>query len=63
MIGIFPNDGSLLRLMGSVLIERNELLQSGKAVFSSKTYEELMKSDTVKKLIEIAREQQQLLAA
>ena len=63
MIGIFPNDGSLLRLMGSVLIERNELLQSGKAVFSNKTYEELMKSDTVKKLIEIAREQQQLLAA
>lgn len=63
VIGIFPNDGSLLRLMGSVLIERNELLQSGKAVFSSKTYEELMKSDTVKKLIEIAREQQQLLAA
>jgi len=63
VIGIFPNEASLLRLMGSVLMERNELLQSGRAVFSSEKYRELISSEAVKKLIKIAREQQQLLAA
>ena len=63
VIGIFPNEASLLRLMGSVLIERNEVIQNAKAVFSAETYAKLMHSDTPAKLVVIAGEQQRLLAA
>ena len=45
VIGIFPNSESLLRLMGSVLMEYNETLQNTKAVFSPATLEHLLKSD------------------
>ena len=63
VIGIFPNEASLLRLMGSVLLERNEQLQSARAVFSAKTFASLMGSGAPEKLIQIAQEQQRLLAA
>lgn len=63
VIGIFPNEASLLRLMGSVLIERNSICQVQKAVFSDKTYQELIGSDIRQKLHLIAEEQTALLAA
>ncbi len=63
MIGIFPNDDSLLRLMGSVLIELNEAMQAGRAIFSKDSLAALMKSDVPGKLIIIAEEQQRLRAA
>ncbi|WP_080927236.1 IS256 family transposase, partial [Ligilactobacillus ruminis] len=34
VIGIFPNKNSLMRLMGSVLLERNDVVISKKAIFS-----------------------------
>lgn len=34
VIGIFPNEASLIRLMGSVLIEQNSVSQARKAIFS-----------------------------
>lgn len=63
VIGIFPNEGSLLRLMGSVLIEQNELLQVKKAVFSPKSYAELVQSEVPGNLVKIAGEQRLLQAA
>jgi putative transposase len=63
VIGIFPNEASLLRLMGSVLIERNAVIQNTKAIFSAENCEKLMKSETLSKLVAIAAEQQRLLAA
>lgn len=63
VIGIFPNSESLLRLMGSVLMEYNETLQNTKAVFSPATLEHLLKSDMQARLITIALEQRKLLAA
>ena len=63
VIGIFPNDDSLLRLMGSVLIELNEAMQAGRAIFSKDSLAALMKSDVPGKLIVIAEEQQRLRAA
>ena len=63
MIGIFPNAESLLRLMGSVLIEQNENLQARKAVFTPEKLDVLCPQDVRDKLLEIAREQRKLLAA
>ena len=63
VIGIFPNEESLLRLMGSVLIELHETMQVGRAIFSKDSLAALMKSDVPAKLIVIAGEQQQLRAA
>ena len=63
VIGIFPNADSLLRLMGSVLMERNEVIQNTKAAFSKETYEKLLHSDVPAKLVLIAAEQQKLLVA
>lgn len=34
VIGVFPNEIALMRLMGSTLMELNEKRQAGKAVFS-----------------------------
>lgn len=62
-IGIFPNEVSLMRIMGSVLIERNELIQGGRRVFTAITYRELMSSDVSGKLLEVAEEQRRMLAA
>lgn len=63
VIGIFPNEASLLRLMGSVLVERNEEIISRKCIFTNKTYQELLATDVPAKLIQIATEQRKLLAA
>ena len=63
VIGIFPNEASLMRLMGSVLVERNEEIISRKCIFTNKTYQELLVTDIPTKLIQIATEQRNLLAA
>ena len=63
VIGIFPNEDSLLRLMGSFLIEQNDLLQVKKAIFSPKTYAELVQSEVPGNLVKIAGEQRLLQAA
>ena len=63
VIGIFPNEDSLLRLMGSVLIEQNDLLQVKKASFSPKTYADLVQSEVPGNLVKIAGEQRLLQAA
>ena len=63
VIGVFPNAESLLRLMGSVLIEQNEILTSRKAVFTPERLELLCTPDVREKLLEMAHEQRKLLAA
>ena len=63
VIGVFPNENSILRLMGSVLLELHESMMIGRAVFSRDTLNALLDSDVPKKLIIIAQEQQRLRAA
>ena len=63
VIGVFPNEDSVLRLMGSVLIERHDAIQAGRAVFSKESLASLMNSDVPAKLIVIAEKQRQLWAA
>ena len=63
VIGVFPNEASLLRLMGAVLMELNDAAQARKAIFSSDSYRSLLKSGTPAKLIVLAAEQRQLEAA
>lgn len=63
VIGVFPNEDSVLRLMGSVLIERHNAIQAGRAVFSKESLASLMNSDVPAKLIVIAEEQRHLRAA
>ena len=63
VIGVFPNEDSVLRLMGSVLMERHDAIQAGRAVFSKESLASLMNSDVPAKLIVIAEEQRRLRAA
>ena len=63
VIGIFPNEESLVRTMGAVLIEESHQGQSGRALFSPKTFKEFMTPEVIKTLIEIANEQQRVMAA
>lgn len=63
VIGVFPNEDSLLRLMGTVLLERNEAVSTQRAIFSPETYAALMASDAVPELVKTAKEQLQLKAA
>jgi transposase-like protein len=65
VIGVFPNEASLLRLMSSVLMELNDSSQVRvrRAIFSPETYQTLLSSETPTKLADIAAEQQQLRAA
>lgn len=63
-IGVFSNEASVIRLMGSVLIEQNERFgNGGRKVFSTETYEKLMKSEIPAQLRTIAGEQQRMMAA
>ncbi len=61
VIGIFPNVASLERLMGSVLMERNDKMQSARRIFYTPAYQEVEAS--VKKLRQKAKEQQRMLQA
>ena len=63
VIGVFPNEDSLLRLMGSVLIEWHETISLAKAIFTPEKLAELMKSDIPGKFVILAKEQQQIRAA
>ena len=63
VIGVFPNEDSVLRLMGSVLMERHDAMLAGRAVFSKESLSELLKSDIPAKLIVIAEEQRRLRVA
>lgn len=63
VIGIFCNEASIIRLMGSVLVETNDRWQQNRAIFSPATYQKLIGGDLELKLIKLAKEQQQLLAA
>ena len=63
VIGVFPNEDSLIRLMGAVLLERNEVISSARCIFNTKTYEKLFSPELSGKLIKIADEQRRLLAA
>ena len=63
VIGVFPNDNSVLRLMGSVLIELHDAMLAGRAIFSKEALDTLMKSDVPARLVVIAGEQQLLRAA
>jgi len=63
VIGIFPNETSLIRLIGSVLMEQNNLCQTRKSVFSKGSYQTLLTSDVKDKLHRIALEQAAMLAA
>ena len=63
VIGVFPNEDSVLRLMGSVPMERHDAMLGGRAVFSKDSLSALLKSDIPAKLIVIAEEQRRLRAA
>ena len=63
VIGVFPNEDSLMRLMGSVLLERNEAIALNRSLFKETTYAKFMTADLQSKLAGIAKEQQTLLAA
>lgn len=63
VIGVFPNVASIIRIMGSVLLEQHETYMSQKKITMRKEDYEAMLAISSEKLKEIAREQQQLLAA
>ena len=63
VIGVFPNEDSILRLMGSVLMERHDAMLAGRAIFSKDSLSALLKSDIPAKLIVIAEEQRRLRVA
>lgn len=62
VIGVFPNEASLNRLIGSVLIEINDAYMMARKVQLSKK-QMLTLDECSSKLIIIAKEQQRLLAA
>ena len=63
VIGVFPNADSLLRLMGSVLLEWDEQNPKRRAIFSPEVLKAALAPEALKKLEERAKEQQKLLDA
>ena len=63
VIGVFPNVESLIRMMGSVLIEQNDAEQQKKKRFGSETYKLLFTKNIPEKFKNIAEEQRKMLAA
>ena len=63
VIGVFPNEASLIRQIGIVLIEQNDLTLNRRKIFSSETYLKLISSEVPAALVAIAAEQRRLLAA
>ena len=62
VIGVFPNEGSLNRIIGSVLIELNDIYSLEQPLTVGKKVLNQLEECT-SKLIQIAKEQQRLLAA
>lgn len=63
VIGVFPNEDSLLRLIGTVLIELNDSIQLRQPVFTSRIIRDLLDSDVPQKMEIIAEEQRMELVA
>lgn len=57
VIGIFPNEASLLRLMGTLLMERHDEEHTQKSMFTLKTYTQMISSEIPEKLAVIAEQQ------
>lgn len=62
VVGVFPNEGSLNRIIGSVLMELNDVYSVEEKLTISKKHKAQLEEST-SKLIVIAKEQQRLLAA
>ena len=62
VIGVFPNADSLLRLMGSVLLEWDEQNPKRRAIFSPEVLKAALAPEALKKLKKRAKEQQELLS-
>lgn len=63
VIGVFPNPESVLRIMGTWLIESNEAARGRRAIYSAGTYRKLLESDAPARLRQAAREQEQMRKA
>ena len=63
VIWVFPNADSLLRLMGSVLLEWDEQNPKRRAIFSPEVLKAALAPEALKKLKKRAKEQQELLEA
>lgn len=64
IIGIFPNEESILRLIGSLLLGLNDVKAVGRSIFSKKTLEKIITPEIQKELrITAEEEEQRLLAA
>ena len=63
VIGIFPNEASLIRLIGSVLIDLGEKLKEKNAIYSKETYDMILNSGAPEQLLKIAEIQRELFAA
>ena len=55
VIGVFPNTDSLLRLIGSVLVEHNDAIQLQKQIFGQKIYEDLLRPEIHDQLLSVAK--------
>lgn len=53
MIGIFPNEESLVKTMGAVLIEESHNKESGRGLCSSKIFKEFMTPEVKKHCSEL----------